>query len=173
VSLRGGGLWTRQIVRDLITQRLEVHLSLASIGADAGPPGTDPTEALAACAYQRDPAAIARWQRTTYPAIVRRAKREKAEIYFWDESGLRADAVQGRTGGPRTRPRCCRSPGSVKTSAPPRRSRPRGPSGSPPIRRTDGRRIRNLAAPVAAGPAQAAASDPGWITGTQDKRRVT
>lgn len=41
--------------------------------------------------------AVARWQQDTYPTIVRQAKREKAEIYFWDESGFRADAVQGQT----------------------------------------------------------------------------
>jgi hypothetical protein len=43
--------------------------------------------------------AIARWQRETYPAIARNAKRDKAEIHFWDESGFRADAVQGTTWG--------------------------------------------------------------------------
>ncbi|WP_258523076.1 transposase, partial [Xanthomonas oryzae] len=31
------------------------------------------------------------------PAIVKHAKREKAEIDFWDASGFRADVVQGRT----------------------------------------------------------------------------
>lgn len=50
-------------------------------------------------AYQRDPVAIERWQRETYPAIVRTAKRDQAEIYFWDESGFRADAVHGMTWG--------------------------------------------------------------------------
>ena len=50
-------------------------------------------------AYQRDPEAIARWQWETYPAIARQAKRDKADIYFWDESGFRADAVQGTTWG--------------------------------------------------------------------------
>ena len=48
-------------------------------------------------AYQRDPEAVERWQRETYPALVSRAKKDKAEIYFWDESGFRADAVQGKT----------------------------------------------------------------------------
>jgi transposase len=52
-------------------------------------------------AYQRDPAAVARWQQESYPAIVRQAKRDKAEIYFWDESGFRADAVHGKTWGVR------------------------------------------------------------------------
>ena len=92
------GLWTRQIVRDLIAQRFGVRLSLASVGAVLARQGLTPQKPLHR-AYQRDPAAIARWQRETYPTIVRCAKRDKAEIYFWDESGFRADAVQGRTWG--------------------------------------------------------------------------
>ncbi|MEK6804313.1 MAG: IS630 family transposase [Nitrospirota bacterium] len=92
------GLWTRQIVRELIAQRFDVHLSLASIGALLARQGLTPQKPLQR-AYQRDPAAIARWQRETYPAIVRTAKRDTAEIYFWDESGFRADAVQGTTWG--------------------------------------------------------------------------
>ena len=48
-------------------------------------------------AYQRDPEAVERWQREIYPALASRAKKEKAEICFWDESGFRADAVHGRT----------------------------------------------------------------------------
>jgi transposase len=92
------GLWTRQIVRDLIAQRFGVRLSLASVGAVLARQGLTPQKPLQR-AYQRDPTAIARWQRETYPAIVHRAKREKAEIYFWDESGFRADAVQGKTWG--------------------------------------------------------------------------
>ena len=39
-------------------------------------------------AYQRDPEAIACWPRETYPAIARQAKRDKADVYFWDEFGL-------------------------------------------------------------------------------------
>ncbi|CAB3805690.1 IS630 family transposase ISAzo30 [Pararobbsia alpina] len=44
-----------------------------------------------------DPEAIERWQRDTYPAIVRQAREENADIFFWDESGFRADSVHGRT----------------------------------------------------------------------------
>jgi phosphoribosylcarboxyaminoimidazole (NCAIR) mutase len=36
-------------------------------------------------------------RRETYPALVRQARREGAEIYFWDESGFCADHVQGKT----------------------------------------------------------------------------
>jgi transposase len=92
------GLWTRQIVRELIARRFGVRLSLASIGAVLARQGLTPQKPLQR-AYQRDPAAIARWQRETYPAIARTAKRDKAEIYFWDESGFRANAVHGTTWG--------------------------------------------------------------------------
>ena len=90
--------WTRQIAGDLIAQRFAVRLSLASVGALLARVGLTAQKPLQR-AYQRDPEAIARWQRESYPAIVRQAKRDQADIYFWDESGFRADAVQGTTWG--------------------------------------------------------------------------
>ncbi len=89
-------LWTRQLVRELVERQFGVRLSLASIGALLARVGLTPQKPLQQ-AYQRDPGAVAQWQIATFPAIERQAKREKAEIYFWDESGFRADAVQGRT----------------------------------------------------------------------------
>ncbi len=94
------GLWTRQIVRELVQQKFGVALSLASIGALLARLGLTAQKPLQR-AYQRDPEAIERWQRETYPAIAQRAKAEGADIYFWDESGFRADAVQGKTWGRR------------------------------------------------------------------------
>lgn len=90
------GLWTRQIVRELIEQRFSVSMSLASIGAVLARQGLTPQKPLQR-AYQRDPEAIDTWRRQTYPAIARKAKRDKADIYFWDESGFRADSVHGTT----------------------------------------------------------------------------
>lgn len=91
-------LWTRQLVRELVAREFGVTLSLASIGALLARLGLTAQKPLQQ-AYQRDPVTVARWEQETYPAIVRQAKREKAEIYFWDESGFRADAVQGKTWG--------------------------------------------------------------------------
>jgi len=90
------GLWTRQIVRELLMQRLGVSLSLASIGALLARVGLTPQKPLQR-AYQRDPEAITRWAKDTYPTLAREAKKQKAEIFFWDESGFRADAVHGKT----------------------------------------------------------------------------
>lgn len=73
-----------------------MSLSLASIGALLARLELTPQKPLQR-AYQRDPEAITRWVKETYPAIARQAKREKAEIFFWDESGFRADAVHGKT----------------------------------------------------------------------------
>jgi transposase len=92
------GLWTRQIVRGLVQREFGVTLSLASIGALLSRLELSPQKPLQR-AYQRDPEAIERWPRDTYPALARRAREENAEIHFWDESGFRAKAVQGKTWG--------------------------------------------------------------------------
>ena len=90
----------RRIVHELLAQRFGIRLSLASIGAVLARQGLTPQKPLQR-AYQRDPDAIDRWQRETYPTIARHAKRTHAEIYFWDESGFRANAVHGKTWGAR------------------------------------------------------------------------
>lgn len=91
-------LWTRQIVRELVQREFDVTLSLASIGALLARLNLTPQKPLQR-AYQRDPEAIERWQHETYPAIAQRARAQRAEINFWDETGFRADAVQGRSWG--------------------------------------------------------------------------
>lgn len=94
------GLWTRAVVAELIEKKFAVHLGLTAVGELLAKLGLTPQKPLQR-AYQRDPEAIERWQRETYPAIARRAKAQKAEIYFWDESGFRADTVHGKTWGVR------------------------------------------------------------------------
>lgn len=89
-------LWTRHVVRDLIAQKFNVSLSVTSVGSLLAELHLTPQKPLQR-AYQRDPEAIERWQRDTFPAIARQSRAEGAEIYFWDESGFRADAVQGKT----------------------------------------------------------------------------
>ena len=94
------GLWTRQIVQELLLSRFEVKLSLASIGALLARLGLTAQKPLER-AYQRDPEAVARWKNETFPAIAAEAQSSRAEILFWDESGFRADAVHGKTWAPR------------------------------------------------------------------------
>ena len=89
-------LWTRDVVRELILQKFSISLSVTSVGSLLAELDLTPQKPLQR-AYQRDPTAIERWQRETFPAIARQAKRAGAEIYFWDEAGFRADAVHGKT----------------------------------------------------------------------------
>lgn len=89
-------LWTRDAVRELILKKFNIGLSVTSVGSLLAELNLTPQKPLQR-AYQRDPEAIERWQRNTFPAIAKQAKAEGAAIYFWDESGFRADAVQGKT----------------------------------------------------------------------------
>jgi len=84
----------------LIAERFSIDLSLASVGTLLASLNLTPQKPLTR-AYQRDPAAIEAWKRKIYPQLAARAKRQGAEIYFWDESGFRADAVHGKTWGVR------------------------------------------------------------------------
>ncbi len=94
------GLWTRQIAATLIEQKLGLKLGVTAVRRLLSRLGLSPQKPLQR-AYQRDPQAIERWQREAYPGIAAAAREGRAEIYFWDESGFRADAVHGKTWGVR------------------------------------------------------------------------
>lgn len=104
------GLWTRSVVAELIEKKFGVALGLTAVGELLAKLGLTPQKPLQR-AYQRDPQAIEKWQRETFPAIVRQAKAEGAEIFFWDESGFRADTVHGKTWGVRGQTPVVRRPG--------------------------------------------------------------
>ena len=94
------GLWTRAIVGELIEKKFGIRLGLTAVGELLAKLGLTPQKPLQR-AYPRDPEAVEKWQRETFPAIARQAKAVGAEIYFWDESGFRADTVHGKTWGAR------------------------------------------------------------------------
>ena len=94
------GLWTRAVVAGLIEQKFGIRLGLTAVGELLAKLNLTPQKPLQR-AYQRDPEAIERWRRETYPAIARQARAEDGEVFFWDESGFRADTVHGRTWGVR------------------------------------------------------------------------
>ena len=97
-------LWTRASVRDLIQQRFGVHLGLSSVGRYLRRWGFTPQKPLRR-AYEQNPALVRRWLEQEYPHILRRAKRQKAQINWCDEMGLRSDHSAGRTYGRR-----CKTP---------------------------------------------------------------
>ncbi len=92
------GLWTRSVVASLIERQFHIRLGLTAVGELLAKLGLTPQKPLQR-AYQRDPEAIEKWQRERFPAIAKQAKVSGGEVYFWDESGFRADTVHGRTWG--------------------------------------------------------------------------
>ena len=104
------GLWTRLVVRKLIADKFGANFGVTAVGKLLAKLGLTPQKPLKR-AYERDPAAIEVWKSDTYPSLAKRAKKRGAEIYFWDESGFRADVVQGTTWGVRGQTPVIRVPG--------------------------------------------------------------
>jgi transposase len=50
-------------------------------------------------AYERDDGAVTTWKEESYPNLRRRARKNKAEIFFLDEAGVRSDSPLGRSYG--------------------------------------------------------------------------
>ena len=92
------GLWTRQIVAELIGQRFGVNLGVTAVGRLLAALDITPQKPLRR-AYERDPVAIRRWTTEIFPRLRTRAKRAGAKIFFLDEAGVRSDQVLGRTWG--------------------------------------------------------------------------
>lgn len=92
------GLWTRRIVASLIEQKFGVRLGVTAMGRLLAELDITPQKPLR-WAYERDPAAIWRWQQEEYPRLRSRARRIGARIFFLDEAGVRSDQVLGRTWG--------------------------------------------------------------------------
>jgi transposase len=85
-------------VRELIEDRFGVSLALSTVGAYLRDWGFTPQKPVRR-AFEQSPAAVQKWLTETYPAIEARAKKEKAVIYWGDETGLRSDHQAGRTYG--------------------------------------------------------------------------
>lgn len=89
-------LWTRAMIARLIHKRCAVRLSLVSVGRLLAQLGLSCQKPLWR-AYQQDGSRVEQWLKREYPRIRAQAKREKAEIFFEDESGVRSDFHSGST----------------------------------------------------------------------------
>jgi len=92
------GLWTRQIVSDLIHDRFGIELSVTSVGELLHRLGLTPQKPLRR-AYERDEEAVKHWVKEVYPRVRRYAKKTKAEIFWLDEARIRSDDPLQRTWG--------------------------------------------------------------------------
>jgi transposase len=90
------GLWTRQIVADLVEEKFGIQIGVTAVGRFLAELDITPQKPLRR-AYERDPVAIEQWTQRVFPQLRARAKRSGAKIFFLNEAGVRSDQVLGRT----------------------------------------------------------------------------
>jgi transposase len=93
-------LWTSRTVRELIERRLGKRLGPTAVQLYLRRWGLTPQKPLVR-AKERQPAAIAAWLATSYPAIARRARAARAVIYWGDETGISNQDQIGRSYAPK------------------------------------------------------------------------
>lgn len=84
-------LWTREAVQLLIQQQCGFQMPIRTVGEYLNRWGFTPQKPVKWAKEQSTPA-VARWLVNDYPAIAKRAKEEKAEIYWGDETGIQTGA---------------------------------------------------------------------------------
>jgi len=89
-------LWTRKMIAQLIWERFHIRLSDTSVGRLLAQLGLSVQRPLWR-AYQQDPERVKQWLNVEYPRIRRKARQERAEIFFADEAGVRSDFHSGTT----------------------------------------------------------------------------
>ena len=93
------GLWTREAVQQLMFERYGIDLSRWQVGRYLKNWGFTPQKPIAR-AFEQKPEKVKAWLNEEYPAIKKRALKEKAVIYFGDETGMRSDHQAGRSYAP-------------------------------------------------------------------------
>jgi Winged helix-turn helix/DDE superfamily endonuclease len=91
---------TGRAVRELVERRSGKRLGLSTMRLYLQRWGMTPQKPLAR-ARERSPAAVAAWLERDYPAIAKRAKAERAAIYWGDETGISSQDQAGRSCAPR------------------------------------------------------------------------
>lgn len=84
-------LWTREAVRQLLRRRYGVDMPVRTVGLYLERWGFTPQKPVR-LAREQNPEAVKRWLKTEYPKIAAAAKKEKAEIFWGDETGVQNEA---------------------------------------------------------------------------------
>ena len=93
-------LWSRTAVVQLIGARYGIVLPVRTMGHYLRRWGFTPQKPMTK-AYEQRPTDVQCWLDQQYPVIAARAKSERAEIHWGDETGLRSDDVRGRSYAPK------------------------------------------------------------------------
>ena len=95
-------LWTRKAVMELIQQQTAITMPIRTVGEYLKRWGMTPQKPVRR-AYEQNPNAVQRWLDEDYPVIKAQARKEKAEIYWGDETGMRHDSQHERGYAPTSR----------------------------------------------------------------------
>jgi len=94
------GLWTREAVQQLIERRYGIALSVKQAGRYLQLWGYTSQKPIRK-AFEQKAEQVKAWLEKEYPAIRKRAAKEKGIIYFGDETGRRSDHQAGRSYAPK------------------------------------------------------------------------
>ena len=93
-------LWSRAAVMQLIERECGISLQVRSVGKYLARWGFTPQKPIKR-AYEQSPQAVRTWLDEQYPIIAARAKTERAEIHWGDETALVNTDVRGRSYAPK------------------------------------------------------------------------
>jgi transposase len=93
-------LWTRDAVKLLIRQLFDIEMPIRTVGEYLKRWGFTPQKPVKR-AYEQSSQAVQKWLDTDYPVIFCRAKQEKAEIHWCDETGIQTGANRVRGFAPK------------------------------------------------------------------------
>lgn len=93
-------LWTRKAIVELIKRDFGVTIAIRTMGSYLKRWGFTPQKPKKR-AYEQNDASVKKWLKEEYPAIKERAKEEKAEIHWGDETGVKNQCYYGRSYSPK------------------------------------------------------------------------
>jgi len=93
-------LWTRDAVKLLIRQWFGIEMPIRTVGEYLKRWGFTPQKPVKR-AYEQSSQVVKKWLETDYPVISSRAKQEKAEIHWGDETGIQTGANRVRGFAPK------------------------------------------------------------------------
>jgi len=96
-------LWTREALRMYLQDKYGVRVALRTLSEYLKRWGFT-TQKPVKKAYAQSSAVVKHWLEEEYPKIHMKAKKEKAEIYWGDETGVQSDANRERGYSPRGTP---------------------------------------------------------------------
>jgi transposase len=93
-------LWTRDAVKLLIRQLFDIEMPIRTVGEYLKRWGFTPQKPVKR-AHEQSSQAVQKWLDRDYPVIFSRAKQEKAEIHWVDETGVQTGANRVRGFSPK------------------------------------------------------------------------